>query len=167
MNSLLKLSSILLLSSGALTAHAASQSVTVNYTLTVPTACTLSKAGTTISKSIPVDGTTVNETFDVTCNVDYTISAKAKNASSGQLNMSVLQNSSGSLALPQIPYNINFSALGLPVPVNDAAGLVVPSTPIATPKTYTLSASSPIVTGMVSTLPASDYTDEVTIQIAY
>ncbi len=79
MKLLFKLTSALLLGASAFAAHAATQSVTVQYTLTVPTACTLSKAGTTLVNSLPVNGTPVNETFSVTCNTDYTISAQTKN----------------------------------------------------------------------------------------
>lgn len=167
MNSLFKITTALLLGTGAFAVHAASQSVTVNYTLTVPTACTLSKAGTTIPKSIPVDGTTVTETFDVTCNVDYTIAAQAKNAIAGQLNMSMLQNSTATLPSVPIPYNLSLSTPGLIIPVNNAAGTMVPSTPIVLPKTYTLSAESPSIAPLISTLQAGDYTDQVTIQITY
>lgn len=166
MNSLFKMTSVLLMSISAVSAHAASQTVAVSYTLTIPTACTLSKAGTTISKSIPVDGTPVNETFDVTCNVGYTISAKAKNATAGQLNTSILQNSSGILPSRPIPYTLKLNAGGIIIPVN-ATGVMIASTPTVIPKTYTLSASSQIPTGMESTLQAGDYTDEVTIQISY
>ena len=163
MNSLFKLTSALLLGASAFAAHAATQSVTVQYTLTVPTACTLAKAGTKVAKSLPVDGTPVNETFSVMCNTDYTISANTKNASGG-VNSSSLHYTSpqGSIF---IQYPINLSSPLRNVPVNNAAGTKVTAGLSATPEIYTLTASAPALT--LSSLLAADYTDEVTIEIAY
>lgn len=163
MNSLIKLSSILLLSTGAFAVHAATQSVTVQYTLTVPTACTLSKAGTTVVKSLPVDGTSVNETFSVMCNTDYTISAKTKNPY-GSVNQSWLRYS-GPQGITSIAYPITLSSPLRNVPVNNAAGTKVTAGLTATPEIYTLTARAPALS--LSSLLATDYTDEVTIEITY
>lgn len=163
MHSLFKLTSALLLGASAFAAHAATQSVTVQYTLTVPTACTLAKAGTTIAKSLPVDNTPVNETFSVTCNADYTISAKTKNAS-GTVNTSYLRYA-GPQGSTFLVYPITLSSPLRNVPVNNAAGTKVTAGLSATPETYTLTASAPVFP--LSSLLAADYTDEVTIEIAY
>lgn len=163
MKLLFKLTSALLLGTSAFAAHAATQSVTVQYTLTVPTACTLSKAGTTVAKSLPVDGTPVNETFSVMCNADYTISAKTKNAS-GSVNQSWLHYA-GPKGTTHIAYPITLSSPLRNVPVNNAAGTKVTAGLSATPEIYTLTASAP--TFSLSSLLATDYTDEVTIEISY
>jgi len=163
MKLLFKLTSALLLGTSAFAAHAATQSVTVQYTLTVPTACTLSKAGTTVAKSLPVDGTPVNETFSVTCNADYTISAQTKNAS-GSVNQSWLRYA-GPKGTSLISYPITLSSPLRNVPVNNAAGTKVTAGLSATPEIYTLTASAPAFS--LSSLLAADYTDEVTIEISY
>ena len=167
MNSLIKLSSILLLSTGAFAVHAASQSVVINYTLTVPTACTLSNANKTIPQAIPLDGSAVNETFNVSCNVDYTISAKTKNVPlGGGLNVSFLHNTSA-ISSPPIPYNVSLSSPLRVVNVNAAGGATVLAGPVITSETYTLTALSPIAASLAPTLKAGDYTDTVTLQIDY
>ena len=102
MNSMLKLSSLLLLSMGAFAAHAASQSVTVNYTLTIPTVCTLSGNGTSINKTLPHEGTAVNQSIDVKCNVPYSIKARSAN-SKGVNQSAVISTANPTL---NIPYNI-------------------------------------------------------------
>jgi len=163
MNSLFKLTSALLLGASAFAAHAATQSVTVQYTLTVPTACTLSKAGTKVAKSLPVDGTSVNETFSVMCNTDYTISAQTKNPN-GSVNQSFLRYA-GPKGTTLITYPITLSSPLRNVPVNNAAGTKVTAGLSATPEIYTLTASAPAFP--LSSLLATDYTDEVTIEISY
>ena len=163
MHSLFKISSALLLGASAFAAHAATQSVTVQYTLTVPTACTLSKAGTTVAKSLPVDGTPVNETFSVMCNADYTISAQTKN-SSGSVNQSWLRYA-GPKGTSLIAYPITLTSPLRNVPMNNAAGTKVTAGLSATPEIYTLTASAPAFP--LSSLLATDYTDEVTIEISY
>lgn len=163
MNSLFKLTSALLLGTSAFAAHAATQSVTVQYTLTIPTACTLAKAGTTVTKSLPVDKTPVSETFSVTCNADYTISAKTKNPN-GAVNQSYLRYA-GPQGGSYISYPITLSSPLRQVPVNNATGTKVTAGLTATPEIYTLTASAP--TFLLSNFLAADYTDEVTIEIAY
>ena len=161
MNSLFKITSALLLGTSAFATHAATQSVTVQYTLTVPTACTLSKAGTTVSKSIPVDGTPVNETFSVMCNTDYTISAQTKNPN-GMVNQSYLRyaHPTGSTS---ISYPITLSSPLRKVPVNNATGTKVTAGMTNVSETYTLTANAPAFP--LSSLLATDYTDEVRIEI--
>lgn len=163
MNSLFKLTSALLLGASAFAAHAATQSVTVQYTLTVPTACTLAKAGTKVAKSLPANGTPVNETFSVTCNTDYTISANTKYPAGG-VNTSYLRYT-GPQGTTLITYPITLSSPLRNVPVNNAAGTKVTAGLSAAPEIYTLTASAPALT--LSSLLAADYTDEVTIEIAY
>lgn len=161
MNSLFKMTSILLLSSGALTVHAATQSVTVNYTLTVPTACTLSGHGTSINKVLPHDGTAVNQNIDVKCNVPYSIQANSVNTKGA--NLSAVVNTNSNLS---IPYNIKLS--GGPNPVDVNSGTLVNVQPSATTRTdnYTLTANtpSPLITADYT---AGSYTDQITLEISY
>ncbi|WP_425919392.1 spore coat protein U domain-containing protein [Acinetobacter sp. TSRC1-2] len=162
MNSFFKITSAFLLCTSALATHAATQRVTVNYTLTVPPACTLSSNGTAINKVLPHDGTAVNQNIDVKCNVPYNIQAKSANSKGA--NLSAVVNTTDSTR--SIPYNIKLS--GGPNAVNVNNGTPVNVQPSATTKTdnYTLTAntSSPVVT---ADYMAGAYTDNVTLEISY
>ena len=162
MNSLLKLSSLLLLSMGAFAAHAASQSVTVNYTLTIPTVCTLSGNGTSINKTLPHEGTAVNQSIDVKCNVPYSIKAQSAN-SKGVNQSAVISTANPTL---NIPYNITLT--GGPNAVNVNSGVPVTVAPSATTRTdsYTLSAKTPSAIAIEDYI-AGIYTDAVMVEISY
>ena len=162
MNSLLKMTSILLLSSGAITVHAASQSVTINYSLTIPTACSLSNNGTSINKTLPHNGTAVDQSINVKCNVPYTIKASSVN-SAGDNKSNVVNSFNTTL---KIPYDITLT--GGPIAVNVNGGASASITPSSSTKTdtYNLSAktASPIT---LEDYTAGIYTDAVTVEISY
>lgn len=162
MNSLLKMTSILLLSSGAITVHAASQSVTINYSLTIPTACSLSNNGTSFNKTLPHDGTAVDQSINVKCNVPYTIKASSVNKA-GDNKSNVVNSSDTTL---KIPYEITLT--GGPIAVNVNGGASTSITPSSSTKTdtYNLSAktASPIT---IEDYIAGTYTDAVTVEISY
>ena len=156
-----KIASFFILSSAALTVQAATQSVTVQYTLTIPTACTLSNQGTTLNVALPHDATPVTQSLNVKCNVPYTIQASSTNAKGN--NQSAVVNTSD--ATLQIPYDITMAGT-TPVIVNGATSAQV--LPTATTKTdvYTLTAKTPTAI-TVEDFIAGSYADQVTVEITY
>ncbi|MGE8542366.1 spore coat protein U domain-containing protein [Acinetobacter sp. ANC 3813] len=161
MHSLFKLSGVLLLSGFAFSAYAASQSITVNYTLTVPAACNLTGTAPSINKVLPVDGSAIDEKFSIKCNVPYTLEVKSANKT-GQSASEVIHKNNASA---KIPYNLEVTGGSLAVAVNGPATNVPPS--ISTTATdYTLSAKLPVAL-VSSNYMAGEYTDTVTINMTY
>lgn len=161
MHSLFKLSSVLLLSGFAFSANAVSQSVTVNYTLTVPAACSMTSAAASINKVLPVDGSAVTENFSVKCNVPYTLEVTSANKT-GQSASEVIHKNNASA---KIPYNLEVTGGPLAVAVNGPATSVSPSTSTIT-TAYTLSAKLPVALVSANYM-AGEYTDTVTINMTY
>lgn len=161
MNSFIKLTSIILLSAGAFAAHAGTDSITVKYILTVPTACAISNKAKAISLALKPDTTPVTQNIDVKCNVNYTV--KAASANNLGPNKSQLVNPQSPL---KIPYDINLTGGPTSVIVNGGASGKV--APVATTKTdtYTLTAKTESAIAIEQYI-AGDYTDTVTVEISY
>ncbi len=162
MNAFFKTTSALLLSISAFAAHAATQSVTVNYTLTVPTACTLSDKGTAINKVLPHDGTDVNQSISIKCNVAYAIKATSINQKG--LNQSAVVNTTDSSL--SIPYDITITGGPSSVKVNDSSAVTVAPSSTTKTDTYTLSAKTPLPISIEDYI-AGEYKDSVNIEIIY
>ncbi|RKG29689.1 spore coat protein U domain-containing protein [Acinetobacter tianfuensis] len=161
MNSLLKLSSALLLSSSAFCTYAANQSVTVNYTLTIPPSCTLSSTTPVINKTLPVDGTNVDADFSIKCNVAYMLDIKSANSTGA--NTSVVRHKDNTSST--IPYNISVTGGRTPVVVNGTPS-TVPAQASTTDDKYILSAK--LASGLTTpNYLAGEYKDTVTINMNY
>ncbi|MEZ2903536.1 spore coat protein U domain-containing protein [Acinetobacter terrestris] len=163
MNSFIKRTSILLLSTGAFAAHAGTDSITVKYILNVPTACAISNKVKAVDLSLKHDTTPATQSIDVKCNVNYTIKAASANK---------LGDNKSQLVNPQstnkIPYDITLTGgpASTSVTVNGAAsGKVAPA---ATTKTdsYILTAKTESKINIEEYM-AGDYTDTVTVEISY
>lgn len=161
MNSFIKLTSILLLSTGAFAAHAGTDSITVKYTLTVPTACAISNKVKAISIPLKPDTTPATQNIDVKCNVNYTVKATSENNLGPDKSELI-----NPLSTLKIPYNISIKGGPTAVIVNGAAsGIVAPAATTKT-DTYTLTAKTESAIAIEEYI-AGDYTDTVTIEISY
>lgn len=162
MNSFIKLTSILLLSTGALVTHAAgTESITVKFMLNVPTACVITNNNKAPTIYLMHNTTPVMLNIDVKCNTDYTIKASSGNSlgpnESELINPKSTQN---------IPYSVTMTGGPTPVIVNGlASAKVAPSTPTKT-DIYTLSAKTKSKLAIQEYI-AGDYTDNVTVEITY
>ena len=161
MNSFIKLTSIILLSAGAFAAHAGTDSITVKYIITVPTACVITNNNKAPTIYLMHNTTPVMLNIDVKCNTDYTIKASSGNSlgpnESELINPKSTQN---------IPYSVTMTGGPTPVIVNGlASAKVAPSTPTKT-DIYTLSAKTKSKLAIQDYI-AGDYTDNVTVEITY
>jgi spore coat protein U-like protein len=161
MNSLIKLTSILLLSTGALVTHAGTDSITVKFRLNVPTACVITNADKAPTIYLMHNSTPVMLNIAVKCNIDYTI--KASSGTKLVPNESQLINP---LSTVKIPYSVTMTGGPTPVIVNGpASATVAPSTPTKT-DIYTLSAKTKSVLAIEEYI-AGNYEDTVTVEITY
>lgn len=161
MNSFIKRTSILLLSTGAFTAHAGTDSITVKYILTVPTACVITNSNKAPILPLRHDTTPVMLNINVKCNVNYIVKASSVNKLGP--NKSQLVNPQSTL---NIPYDITLTGGPTPVIVNGIASAIVAPSATTKTDTYTLTAKNESAIAIEQYI-AGDYSDTVTVEISY
>ena len=167
MKKLTKITALALLSCSALSVQAATQSLTINYTLTVPTACKFLNSSTTFNQTIPLDGSSTNFDISIKCNVPYQLSVEALNQT--ELNQSELINTTiGSTAA--IPYSLElrFPSTRPPVPFHVNGPALGPLYPTPLTQTDTFQLQAKTLSAVTSeNFAQGNYTDTVTILLSY